>query len=74
MKRRTGESIPRLVTAYPIEGDLMMDELDRFVLTDDLPEKGLRAGDLGTIVMVRFGPARAENAVWEEDVEESVRT
>jgi hypothetical protein len=28
----------------------MMDELDRFVLTDDLPEKGLRAGDLGTIV------------------------
>lgn len=30
----------------------MMDELDRFVLTEDLPEKGLRAGDLGTIVMV----------------------
>ena len=32
--------------------DPMMDELDRFVLTEDLPEKGLRAGDLGTIVMV----------------------
>jgi len=30
----------------------MMDELDRFVLTEDLPEHGLRAGDLGTIVMV----------------------
>lgn len=30
----------------------MMDELDRFVLTEDLPERGLRAGDLGTIVMV----------------------
>jgi hypothetical protein len=30
----------------------MMDELDRFVLTEDLPEKGLRGGDLGTIVMV----------------------
>jgi len=30
----------------------MMDEVDRFVLTEDLPEKGLRAGDLGTIVMV----------------------
>jgi hypothetical protein len=29
-----------------------MDELDRFVLTEDLPEHGLRAGDLGTIVMV----------------------
>ncbi|MFO8099530.1 MAG: DUF4926 domain-containing protein [Salinibacter sp.] len=29
-----------------------MDELDRFVLTEDLPERGLRAGDLGTIVMV----------------------
>lgn len=30
----------------------MMDELDRFVLTEDLSEHGLRAGDLGTIVMV----------------------
>ena len=30
----------------------MMDELDRFVLTEDLPEHGLHAGDLGTIVMV----------------------
>jgi hypothetical protein len=28
-----------------------MDELDRFVLTEDLPEHGLHAGDLGTIVM-----------------------
>ena len=26
-------------------------ELDRFVLTEDLPEHGLTAGDLGTIVM-----------------------
>jgi hypothetical protein len=30
----------------------MMEELDRFVLTEDLPEEGLQAGDLGTIVMV----------------------
>lgn len=30
----------------------MMDELDRFVLTEDIPEHGLHAGDLGTIVMV----------------------
>ena len=30
----------------------MMSELDRFVLTEDLPEHGLSAGDLGTIVMV----------------------
>lgn len=30
----------------------MMDELDRFVLTEDIPENGLHAGDLGTIVMV----------------------
>lgn len=30
----------------------MMDEHARFVLTEDLPEHGLRAGDLGTIVMV----------------------
>lgn len=30
----------------------MMDELDRFVRTEDIPEHGLHAGDLGTIVMV----------------------
>lgn len=30
-------------------------ELDRFVLTEDLPEEGLAAGDLGTIVMVHPG-------------------
>jgi len=30
----------------------MLKELDRAVLTDDLPEHGLSAGDLGTIVMV----------------------
>lgn len=28
-----------------------MKELDRFVLTEDLPDHGLKAGDLGTIVM-----------------------
>jgi hypothetical protein len=30
----------------------MMKELDRAVLTSDLPEYGLSAGDLGTIVLV----------------------
>lgn len=30
----------------------MFKELDRAVLTTDLPEHGLSAGDLGTIVMV----------------------
>jgi len=29
-----------------------MTALDRFVLTEDLPDHGLKAGDLGTIVMV----------------------
>ena len=29
-----------------------MDKLDRFVLTEDLPERGLRAGNLEPIVMV----------------------
>jgi hypothetical protein len=29
-----------------------MNERDRFVRTEDLPEHGLHAGDLGTIVMV----------------------
>jgi hypothetical protein len=37
-----------------------MDELDRFVLTKDLPEHGLHAGDLGTIVMVH-DPDRQED-------------
>ena len=35
-----------------------MDELDRFVLTEDLPEEGLHAGDLGTIVMVHHPDSR----------------
>jgi len=30
----------------------MMQELDTIVLTSDLPEFGLRAGDLGTVVLV----------------------
>jgi hypothetical protein len=30
----------------------MIAELDRVVLTTDLPEHGLRSGDLGTIVLV----------------------
>lgn len=35
----------------------MIEELDRAVLTTDLPEHGLRAGDLGTVVMVHDGGA-----------------
>jgi hypothetical protein len=30
----------------------LMEEFDRFVLTEDLPDHGLSAGELGTIVMV----------------------
>lgn len=30
----------------------MIDELSTVVLTTDLPQHGLRAGDLGTVVMV----------------------
>ena len=30
----------------------MIQELDRVVLTTDLPEHGLQAGDLGTVVLV----------------------
>ena len=30
----------------------MIAELERVVLTTDLPEHGLRAGDLGTVVLV----------------------
>jgi hypothetical protein len=33
----------------------MIAELDRVVLTADLPEHGLEAGDLGTVVLVHRG-------------------
>lgn len=33
----------------------MIKELDSVVLTSDLPEHGLRAGDLGTVVMIHRG-------------------
>lgn len=33
----------------------MIEELASIVLTTDLPERGLRAGDLGTVVMVHLG-------------------
>jgi hypothetical protein len=33
----------------------MMKEHDRLVLTGDLPEEGLKAGDVGTVVHVHRG-------------------
>lgn len=30
----------------------MIEELDRIVLTSDLPEHGLKSGDIGTVVLV----------------------
>ena len=33
----------------------MIKELDSVVLTTDLPEHGLSAGDIGTVVLVREG-------------------
>ena len=33
----------------------MMNELDMVVLTEDVPEHGLKAGDVGTIVLVHAG-------------------
>jgi hypothetical protein len=30
----------------------MIAELDRMVLTEDLPEYGLKAGDIGTVVLI----------------------
>jgi len=37
-----------------------MEELDRFVLTDDLPEHDLHAGNLGTIMMVHDPSGRED--------------
>ena len=33
----------------------MISELDQVVLAEDIPEKGLQAGDIGTIVLVHQG-------------------
>jgi len=33
----------------------MIEDLDRVVLTIDMPEHGLRAGDIGTVVLVHQG-------------------
>jgi Domain of unknown function (DUF4926) len=33
----------------------MIAELDRVILTEDLPEYGLKAGDIGTVVLLHRG-------------------
>ena len=38
----------------------MIEELDDIVLTRDLPEQGLRAGDIGTVVLVHRNNAGYE--------------
>ena len=38
----------------------MFQELDRVVLAEDLPEHGLQAGDVGTVVLVHEGGAGYE--------------
>ena len=48
-------------------------ELDTVVLTRDLPEAGLRAGDLGAVVLV-YGPAAAPEALEVEFVTAAGRT
>ena len=38
----------------------MIQELDSVVLTTDLPEHGLKSGDIGTVVLVHRGEAGYE--------------
>ena len=38
----------------------MFEELDRVILTEDLPDYGLEAGDVGTVVLVHSGGAGYE--------------
>lgn len=38
----------------------MIDELDRVVLATELPEHGLKPGDIGTVVLVHQGGAGYE--------------
>ena len=46
----------------------MIDQLDLVVLSTDLPERKLRAGDIGTVVMVheegRGYTGRVPHATW----------
>jgi hypothetical protein len=42
----------RFVTAYPEGGCMMYRDLDTVVVTKDLPELGLRRGDVGAVVQV----------------------
>lgn len=38
-----------------VERDKMIRELERVVLTEDMPDQGLRQGDIGTVVLVHRG-------------------
>ena len=38
----------------------MFEELDRVILTEDVPDHGLEAGDVGTVVLVHRGGAGYE--------------
>ncbi len=51
----TGENLPRFVTAYPavettIEEQEVIRELESIVITRNIPEHGLRRGDIGAVV------------------------
>jgi hypothetical protein len=48
----TADETPRFVTAYPLGETPMINELDTVVLTTELPAHSLKAGDLGTVVLV----------------------
>src|SRR6266513_2458981 len=43
-----------------IEREITMREMDLIVLTRDVPDRGLRAGDIGTVVLVHRGGAGYE--------------
>jgi hypothetical protein len=47
-----GDDTPRFVTAYPEDRPMSICELDTVVLTTDLPQHGLKKGDIGAVVEV----------------------
>ncbi len=56
-----GQLAPRLITTYPLEeNQVMIKEHDIVVLTRDLPEEGLAAGDAGTVVHIHDAGAGYE--------------
>ena len=48
----TQSTTPKLITAHPKSEKTVIEEHDRIILLKDLPEDGLQAGNIGTVVYI----------------------